>query len=571
MKIYRLIMILSVMILLNGCNSQQLKSEPSTKLHSNMVTTLITSTPFQPQAPIQISTDYLEATVTPPASQPDLVEKPDSTLLKVFIPDYLPEITKGLKFDRDVEFTNDPQQANCFVNLNGQGFYIGNYVLTIVAPFHTIQDSIDSDQFQHHLSRIQSKNNLKIIMAPEVHSLLLDYYGSLSDAIFVVNAEALFETANQSENTFAIIPFQSLSAKWKVIELDGTSVFAKNFSNVEYPLDFDLFLSCNDESAWLLNAMNLMKLYSNRDEEKMTSVLITGTTALTRATADKMEKLGINFPAEKIIDWFDQSDIKHVSSETSFYDGCPYPNAYQTDLSFCSRPQYLDLFNFLGVNVIELTGNHLLDKGVKPFEETLALFNSYGFQYYAGGFTIEEARQPLIIEHNGNRIAFIGCNIAGPPNVWVTEYNSGVNFCNLGELEQQVQELSDNEFFTIVTFQYFESNFMKPSDQQISYFRRMVDAGADIVSGSQSHVPMTMEIYQGRFIHYGLGNLFFDQMDYLQTRQEFLDRVIIYDQRLVGVELKTAMLEYFAQPRPMNPEERSFLLQSAFQYFTISE
>ena len=62
----------------------------------------------------------------------------------------------------------------------------------------------------------------------------------------------------------------------------------------------------------------------------------------------------------------------------------------------------------------------------------------------------------------------------------------------------------------------------------------MVDAGATIVSGSQAHHPMVMEFYGGSFIHYGLGNLFFDQMynetyPILQgTRKEFIDRHVFY-------------------------------------------
>ena len=93
---------------------------------------------------------------------------------------------------------------------------------------------------------------------------------------------------------------------------------------------------------------------------------------------------------------------------------------------------------------------------------------------------------------------------------------------------------------------------------------------AVIVSGSQSHVPMTMEIYQEAFIHYGLGNLFFDQMDSINNRQEFLDRHIFYDGRYIGTELLTAMLENYAQQRPMNNNERKSLLQDAFRYFMIN-
>jgi poly-gamma-glutamate synthesis protein (capsule biosynthesis protein) len=227
------------------------------------------------------------------------------------------------------------------------------------------------------------------------------------------------------------------------------------------------------------------------------------------------------------------------------------------------------LFKSLGVNVIELTGNHLLDKGVQPFENTLLLYQQSGIDYFAGGFSINEAKDPLLIEHNGNKIAFLGCNMAGPANVWATDSKSGVNFCDLSEMKDQIFNLVNEGFLPIFTFQYYESNSMKPAASQVNDFREMVIAGAVIVSGSQSHVPMTMEIYNGDFIHYGLGNLFFDQMDNINNRREFIDRHIFYDGKYIGTELLTAMLENYAQPRPMTEIERKGLLQDAFRDFRI--
>ena len=94
-------------------------------------------------------------------------------------------------------------------------------------------------------------------------------------------------------------------------------------------------------------------------------------------------------------------------------------------------------------------------------------------------------------------------------------------------------------------------------------FRRMADAGALIVSGSQAHTPQAMEFYNGSFIHYGLGNLFFDQMvDF--ARPEFIDRHVFYDGRYISTELLTAILEDYAKPRPMTPEERAKLLTDIF-------
>ena len=68
----------------------------------------------------------------------------------------------------------------------------------------------------------------------------------------------------------------------------------------------------------------------------------------------------------------------------------------------------------------------------------------------------------------------------------------------------------------------------------------------------------------GAFIHYGLGNLFFDQMDMLATRQAFVDTYVIYDGRLLSVELWTGLIENWARPRLLTAEERADLLNTVF-------
>ena len=103
----------------------------------------------------------------------------------------------------------------------------------------------------------------------------------------------------------------------------------------------------------------------------------------------------------------------------------------------------------------------------------------------------------------------------------------------------------------------------------------MADAGATVVSGSQAHYPHIMEFRGDSFIHYGLGNLFFDQMTYTLpdgkvidgTRREFLDRHVFYDGRYLGMEFLTAMLEDYSRPRPMTEIERSAFLS---EYFNLS-
>ena len=47
-------------------------------------------------------------------------------------------------------------------------------------------------------------------------------------------------------------------------------------------------------------------------------------------------------------------------------------------------------------------------------------------------------------------------------------------------------------------------------------------------------------------------------------RREFFDRYVIYDGKLISVELITAMLEDYARPRLMTEQERAGFLQEYF-------
>jgi poly-gamma-glutamate capsule biosynthesis protein CapA/YwtB (metallophosphatase superfamily) len=224
------------------------------------------------------------------------------------------------------------------------------------------------------------------------------------------------------------------------------------------------------------------------------------------------------------------------------------------------------------VDVVELSGNHENDYSRKSLMYTLDIYDQHHIQYFAGGRNLEEARKPLLIENHGNKIAFIGCNPPGPDYDWATATGAGSAPCD--DLVWEVNEIKDlraQGYLTIATFQYNESYAYTPGPWQMRDFRKVSEAGAVVVSGSQAHFPQTFEFDGGNLIHYGLGNLFFDQMAPIidgrrihGTEREFLDRHIFYDGRYLGTELLTAMLEDYAKPRPMTADERQSLLTDVF-------
>ena len=197
-------------------------------------------------------------------------------------------------------------------------------------------------------------------------------------------------------------------------------------------------------------------------------------------------------------------------------------------------------------------------------------------QTFGGGADLVDSRKPLLIEDHGNQIAFVGCNEATPHEAWATAKSPGANPCDYSQFLPQITELHSAGYLVIATFQYREGYTPEAMPCQVTDFRNVANAGATIVSGSQSHFPLAMEFYNGVFIHYGLGNLFFDQMGNLPPdpglprmpgeRREFLDRHVIYDGRYISTELLTAMLEDYSRPRPMTEDERAAVLQEYFEH-----
>jgi poly-gamma-glutamate synthesis protein (capsule biosynthesis protein) len=197
---------------------------------------------------------------------------------------------------------------------------------------------------------------------------------------------------------------------------------------------------------------------------------------------------------------------------------------------------------------------------------TLELYNERGWPYYGGGSSREDAQKPVLLEHNGNKFAFLGCNAKGGGYAQAKEDYPGAVACDFPKMVSQIQQLVEIGFNPIATFQHFEYYTYQAQPNQIRDAHILRNAGAVIVSGSQAHQPQGFEILEGGFIHHGLGNLFFDQIYEIppNTATAFIDRHIFYDGKHISTELVTIKFLDYARARPMTETEREELLRIVF-------
>lgn len=103
-------------------------------------------------------------------------------------------------------------------------------------------------------------------------------------------------------------------------------------------------------------------------------------------------------------------------------------------------------------------------------------------------------------------------------------------------------------------------------------FEDIHDAGAVIVSGSQSHIPMEFDVYKDSMIHFGLGNLFFDQAFFLpETAIATIDRHIIYDGRYINTEFLTIRFTNCALSHYTEGDDRNALLERMFSCSIVED
>ena len=410
----------------------------------------------------------------------------------------------------------------------------------------------------------------RIVVLTETMPALIQALGDPGTNVFGVESvdTAVAESWALSP-TLTLLPFETLVPSLKVLPIDGRNPVenANRFDPVDYPLIATIYAKTGGDAAMLpaIDALLATLPAGNREDDKLTVLAMTGVTAMVRRTAEQMDIRGSEWPAEIVGPELAAADITHISNEVPFVEGCE-TNTDMANLNFCSKPEYLAALRACGVDIIGLTGNHQNDFGADAAYASLEFYEEEGLPVYGGGVNREAAFASLLLEHNGNRLAFLGANSYGPDMAWATDFYPGSAPFDLAIMSATIRNLKEKDLADIVLpeLQYQESYDTTPLMDQRLDFNALVRAGADIVTGVQSHVAQGTEFNDGHLILYGLGNLFFDQMADDNVRQGLIVKHTFYAGRHLSTQLLTTVVEDFGQPRWATPEERAAILQRVF-------
>lgn len=545
--------------------------------------------------PIAMPIDEPEVLLQPTATAASIVALAQDASISQPDPTPAPAVALALAPDLPVDFTRsvasvaeelgavrlpvDAPTATLRLDWTGSGDVVYREVYAPAARFDTVFPQAESSlvmQLWRDQSGPESTYTRLVVLSdtlPALHSFLSEAGPAVQP---VADIEALLVAAWADETTLALLPFDRLTPELVAFAVDGQNPVDNRFDLDAWPFTASVHAHGDAGSGEdsFLAALDQASRGTNRDPERLTVLAMTGVTAMVRQTAWQMDQFGPEWVAEVVGPELAAADITAVSNEVPFVPGC-VTNTSVENLTFCSSPDYMAALDAVGADIIGLTGNHQNDYGRADALTSLDIYAEAGLPVYGGGRNKQEAFAPLYVEHNGNRLAFLGANSYGPVFAWATDDGPGSAEFDLNILSATIRAIheQDRADVVLVELQYQESYGVDPLWDQRQNFRLLSQTGADIVTGIQSHVPQAIEFEQvesdgdfeqARLILYGLGNLFFDQMWRQDTREGLVVKHSFYAGRHISTQILTTLLYDYGQPRWTDGPERESLLRRVF-------
>ena len=389
-----------------------------------------------------------------------------------------------------------------------------------------------------------------------------DYY-SLDSNIEASEPELLFADAYQSDVAFTMTDIDELDFKKKLLSINN-KYYLDDFTEgaVFRTIKFDSAMF-DDEIKPLVE-----ETFTKTFPEK-SSVLTfaqTGVTALSRGMNSKLVSVGgdATYFAENIKDYLSSFDLTHTSNESSF-------TTFANSSNICSDTRFIDTLTAIGLDIVELTGNHNQDCGNEAALNSIDIYEQNNIKMVGGGRNAEDAAKPLNIAEKDTNITFLAYNLS----------TGGATYGNTPGANQYYEENAISEInaakergdFVIVDIQYYEcsayaSEYEDPTcdradsaaGDQVGFFRHLIDLGADVVVGTSAHQPQTFELYGDGAIYYGLGNLFFDQMWWPGTTRSLILAHYFYDGKLLQTRIVPTIYDKSLQTKLLDEDTSKWFI-----------
>jgi hypothetical protein len=210
-----------------------------------------------------------------------------------------------------------------------------------------------------------------------------------------------------------------------------------------------------------------------------------------------------------------ECDLRIVNLECALSgDATP---VWKSGSVFKGRPEHIKGLTAVPFEVVTLGNNHVFDYGTEAFSQTLKLLSENSIRSVGAGMSVEEARRPLIVDLSGVRIGIV--NFSEGEDLTASVSGPGVFGWDIAAVVDCVRAIRPGVDIILVICHGGVEYIPFPPPYLVEAFRRIADAGADLIVGHHAHVPQGVQICNGVPICYSLGNFVFYQETDLYYRK----------------------------------------------------
>lgn len=202
-------------------------------------------------------------------------------------------------------------------------------------------------------------------------------------------------------------------------------------------------------------------------------------------------------------------DLRLINLETSITRSDEV--AQGKAVNYRMAPKNVGCLTVARPDVCALANNHVLDFGTGGLDDTLRALAAAGIPAAGAGPNAAEAAAPVRV----GRMVVVsaGTSSSGIPSSWAARPDRpGVNL--LPDLSSTTADrlvpAKRPGDLTVVSIHWGPNWGYQVPAEHIEFAHRLIDRGVDLVHGHSSHHPLPIEVYRGKLILYGCGDLIDD-------------------------------------------------------------
>lgn len=231
---------------------------------------------------------------------------------------------------------------------------------------------------------------------------------------------------------------------------------------------------------------------------------------LSRSVQDYLDQYGYDYPYSEVRELFLEDDLTIGNLECPITDD---ENAADKTKRFIFRadPENGAALKRGGFDCLILANNHSMDYLSSGLYDTMVNLKNNGI-LFAGAAEDSSSDSSCVFEKNGIKVGILAYSMLPPEGFFYNKDKPTIQYISNSDFSQLGKDLSDLDCdFKIVYFHWGTEYQPYKSENQELMAKKAIDSGADLVVGSHPHVQQEVEIYNGSYIYYSLGNFIFDR------------------------------------------------------------